>query len=76
MPCECNKLLRITESSECKNLPSDYCGCTLRYAGINLVGSLQSLDWNGGMEWWNGIVECVLQGDRFPAAQQFFSSRR
>ena len=23
------------------------------------VGSLQSLDWNG-MEWWNGIVECLL----------------
>ena len=20
--------------------------------------------WNGGMEWWNGIVECVLQGER------------
>ena len=31
-----------------------------------LPHSLQSLvqDWNGGMEWWNGIVECVLQGDR------------
>ena len=28
------------------------------------MGSLQSLDWNGGMEWWNGIVECVLQGER------------
>ena len=27
-------------------------------------GSLQSLDWNGGMEWWNGIVECVLWGER------------
>ena len=27
-------------------------------------GSLQSLEWNGGMEWWNGIVECVLQGER------------
>ena len=27
-------------------------------------GSLQSLDWNGGMEWWNGIMECVLQGER------------
>ena len=24
------------------------------------LGSLQSLDWNGGMEWWNGIVECLL----------------
>ena len=22
------------------------------------------VDWNGGMEWWNGIVECVLQGER------------
>ena len=21
------------------------------------MGSLQSLDWNGGMEWWNGMVE-------------------
>ena len=21
------------------------------------VGSLQSLDWNGGLEWWNGMVE-------------------
>ena len=21
-------------------------------------------EWNGGMEWWNGIVECVLQGER------------
>ena len=28
------------------------------------MGSLQSLDWNGGMEWWNGIVECVVQGER------------
>ena len=27
-------------------------------------GSLQLLDWNGGMERWNGIVECVLQGER------------
>ena len=27
-------------------------------------GSLQSLDWNGGLERWNGIVECVLQGER------------
>ena len=33
-------------------------------------GSLQSLDWNGGMEWWNGIVECVLQGER-PLLMQF-----
>ena len=22
-----------------------------------LVGSVQSLDWNGGPEWWNGMVE-------------------
>ena len=28
------------------------------------MGSLQLLDWNGGMERWNGIVECVLQGER------------
>ena len=27
-------------------------------------GSLQSLDWNGRMEWWNGIVECVLWRER------------
>ena len=27
-------------------------------------GSLQLLDRNGGMERWNGIVECVLQGER------------
>ena len=20
--------------------------------------------YNGGMEWWNGIVECILQGER------------
>ena len=31
---------------------------------IHIRGSLQSLDWNGGMEWWNGIVECVLWGER------------
>ena len=31
---------------------------------LGSVGSLQSLDWNGGMEWWNGIVECVLQGEK------------
>ena len=37
------------------------------------LGSLQSLDWNGGMEWWNGIVECVLQGER-SLLLQFFSS--
>ena len=24
-------------------------------------GSLQSLDWNGGMEWWNGMVESQIQ---------------
>ena len=29
-----------------------------------LIGGLQSLDWNGGREWLNGIVECVLQGER------------
>ena len=34
--------------------------------------SLQSLDWNGGMEWWNGIVECVLQGERSLLLQFFF----
>ena len=34
-------------------------------------GSLQSLDWNGGMEWWNGIVECVLPGER-SLLMQFF----
>ena len=26
--------------------------------------SLQSLDWNGGMQRWTAIVECVLQGER------------
>ena len=36
----------------------------LCFAGWLSEGSLQSLDWNGGMEWWNGIVECVLQGER------------
>ena len=40
-----------------------------------MIGSLQSLDWNGGMEWWNGIVECVLQGEKVTAAA-FFSSRK
>ena len=34
-------------------------------------GSLQSLDWNGRMEWWNGIVECVLQGERSLLLQFF-----
>ena len=24
----------------------------------------QSLDWNGGMEWWNGIVECMSSSYR------------
>ena len=37
-----------------------------------LNSSLQSLDWNGGMEWWNGIVECVLQGER-SLLRQFFT---
>ena len=23
----------------------------------NLSGRLDSVEWNGGMEWWNGIVE-------------------
>ena len=35
------------------------------------MGSLQSLDWNGGIEWLNGIVECVLQGER-SLLMQFF----
>ena len=35
-------------------------------------GSLQSLDWNGGMEWWNGIVECVLQGETSLLCCSFF----
>ena len=26
-----------------------------------LAGSLQSLDWNGGLEWWNGMVESQIQ---------------
>ena len=38
-----------------------------------ITGSLQSLDWNGGMEWWNGIVECVLQGEKSLLLQLFFS---
>ena len=43
-----------------------------RYSHTTLrKGSLQSLDWNGGMEWWNGIVECVLQGER-SLLMQFF----
>ena len=33
---------------------------------------VQSLDWNGGMEWWNGIVECVLKGERSLLLQFFF----
>ena len=32
--------------------------------GLLCCGSLRSLDWNGGMEWWNRIVECVLWGER------------
>ena len=36
-----------------------------------LEGSLQSLDWNSGMEWWNGIVECALQDER-SLLMQFF----
>ena len=28
------------------------------------MGSLQSLDWNGGMEWWIAIVGCVLWDER------------
>ena len=30
------------------------------------------VEWNGGMEWWNGIVECVLQGERSLLVQLFF----
>ena len=40
--------------------------------GASSLGSLQSLDWNGGMEWWNEIVECVLQGERSLLLQCFF----
>ena len=29
------------------------------------------MEWNGGMEWWNGIVECVLQGERSLLLQFF-----
>ena len=25
------------------------------------LGSLQSLDWNGGLEWWNGMAESHIQ---------------
>ena len=35
---------------------------------MNQHGSLQSLDWNGGMD---GIVECVLQGERSLLVQFF-----
>ena len=27
--------------------------------GVELI-----VDYNTGLEWWNGIVECVLQGER------------
>ncbi len=40
-------------------------GVDLRKQAYNYVdGSLQSLDWDGGMERWNGILECVLRGER------------
>ena len=46
-------------------LPPGYYWATVTLERRHLHGgSLQSLDWNGGMEWWNGIVECVLQGER------------
>ena len=42
----------------------DFGVSTLWYgSGSFSEGSLQSRDWKGGMEWWNGIVECVLQGE-------------
>ena len=28
---------------------------------VKVQGSLQSLDWNGGLEWWNGMVELQIQ---------------
>ena len=30
--------------------------CKVVYYNIQM-GSLQSLDWNGGLEWWNGMLE-------------------
>ena len=29
----------------------------IQYAGQDSLGRLDSVEWNGGMEWWNGIVE-------------------
>ena len=46
------------------------CDCLMDYSRLHettgagscpIFGSLQSLDWNGGIKWWNGIVECVLR---------------
>ena len=28
---------------------------------FDMEGSLQTLDWNGGLEWWNGMVELQIQ---------------
>ena len=40
----------------CGDLPAEYLHIVTRNC-ISCSGSLQSLDWNGGMEWWNGMVE-------------------
>ena len=32
-----------------------------RLKSVIIKGSLQSLDWNGGMEQWTGIVESQIQ---------------
>ena len=31
------------------------------YNGIPYIGSQQSVEWNGGMEQWNGTVEWVIE---------------
>ena len=31
--------------------------CTCQFTKAVLIGCLDSVEWNGGMEYWNGIVE-------------------
>ena len=37
-----------------------------------IVGSLQSLDWNSGLKWWNGMVELQVQQKMWSKVAFFF----
>ncbi len=52
-PWECTNYLGVA-----KNV---HCSLSIVIESGFVKGSLQSLEWNGGLEWWNGMVELLIQ---------------